>query len=186
MNTIIQKTKDFLKESFIKNPSYSFNNWKIMYEHGTMVLTFSLKIAREMANYDELVLSIAALLHDIGKTYQADKQTLYEKHEEFSYLVSQKFLESLDLTKEQKLKLKEILSDPGKSIEKQIIEDADIIAFLADKRLQDSFKKWADQEGLPHEMKRKLDKINLLKFDVSKKIAEPFYQSVKRRFNIMV
>lgn len=175
MNTIIQKTKDFLKESFIKNPSFSFNNWKIMYDHGIMVLTFSLKIARELANYDRLVLSVAALLHDIGKTYRADKQTLYEKHEEFSYVVSREFLESLDLTQEQKLKLKEILSGHGECVEKKIIQDADIIAFLADKQLQDAFKNWADQQGMPNEMKRKLDKINLLKFDVSKKIAEPFY-----------
>lgn len=183
MNKILQKTKDFLKESFIKNPGYSFNNWKIMCDHGIMVFTFSLKIAQNLTNYDQLVLSIAALLHDIGKTYQTDKQTLYEKHEEFNYLISQRFLESLDLTKEQKFKLKEILSGLGKSIEKQIIEDADIIAFLADKKLQDAFNKWTGQEGLPNEMKRKLDKINLLKFDVSQKIAEPFYQSTKKRFS---
>jgi len=170
---IIEDTKKFLEKSFKENPHYSFNNWKIMYEHSLFVLKFSLKIA-ETIECDKLVLSVGALLHDIGKTYKADKEFLRRGHKKIGYLVSKRFLESLELTNEQQTKLKEILSDSRDNIEKQIIEDADSIAFFADKRLQTVFKKWVDKEGLDLELKRKLDKINKLRFDVSKKIVKPF------------
>ena len=71
----VEKTKKFIEKSFREKPHFSFNNWKIMYYHSLTVLNFSLKIS-EKIECDKKVLSIAALLHDIGKTYEADEETL--------------------------------------------------------------------------------------------------------------
>ena len=180
---IIEKTKNFLKQSFKENPHFSFNNWKIMYDHSLLVHKYSVKIA-ENIDCDKVVLAIGALLHDIGKTYKADEKTLRKEHEKLGYIVSKQFLETLKLTKDQKTKLRHILTSRGESVEKRIIKDADVIAFFADRNLQSAFRKWAQRKGLRNESRRKLGKINELRFNVSKEISKPFYMQLKRRWKL--
>lgn len=86
---VLEKTKEFLKKSFMENPHFSFDDWKIMYDHSILVLKFSLKIA-ETINCDKMVLSIGALLHDIGKTYKADEEILIKQHRKLGYMMSKK------------------------------------------------------------------------------------------------
>ena len=102
-NQVIEQTKQFLKKSFIKNPSFSFNDWRIMYNHGLMVLNFSLKLAQKI-KCDKLLLSVGALLHDIGKIEIKD-QVLQKKGqlspEEYRHvqehpLIGVKILEAFD------------------------------------------------------------------------------------------
>lgn len=182
-NDILEQTREFLENAFIENPHFSFGNWRIMYNHSLLVLKFALGIAEEI-DCDKLVLSVGSLLHDIGKAYKADEQLLREKHEELGYEISQKFLEKFNFSDEQRLKLKDIFLGDGKSVERQIIKDADIVAFFADERLQKALKSWADKRGLTNELQRKLDKVRLLHFGVSKKIAEPFYKEMKKRWDL--
>lgn len=172
-----------MAESFRENPRFSFNDWRIMYDHSVLVLDFSLKIAEGM-DCDKLVLSIGALLHDVGKAYDAGEKTLRERHGELGYEVSKGFLEGLGLGAQQLAELKKILSGQSDGVEKKVIEDADIIAFLADERLQNALKGWADNKGLPGELKRKLDKAARLHFTISKEIAKKFYNDTKKRWAI--
>lgn len=68
---IVKRAKYFLKESFVKHPHFSFGDWRIMYNHSIVVMEFALKIAKEIP-CDTLTLSVGALLHDMGKTYEAE------------------------------------------------------------------------------------------------------------------
>ena len=179
----IESTKKFLEVSFRENPHFSFNNWKIMYDHSLLVQKFSLELAKNI-KCDTLVLQIGALLHDIGKIYKADEETLRKKHGELGYAVSRDFIETLNLTAVQKSNLKDILSSIGDSTERHIIKDADIIAFFADAQLHMAFKKWADERGFESELQRKLDKISKLRFNESKEIAKPVYTEMKARWGL--
>ncbi len=180
---IIRESKRFLKESFVKHPHYSFNDWRIMYDHSILVMKFALRIAKKVS-CDTSVLSIGALLHDIGKTFEADEEILRKEHKRLAYPVSKEFLEGLGLTLEQKRKLEEILSDGKMSVEKEIIEDADTIAFFADKKLQGAFKMWVQKKELKNELKRKVDKFNKLQFPVSTEIARNFYTALKKEWAV--
>ncbi len=176
-------TKRYLRQAFISNPSYSFNDWRIMYRHGVMVMKLARKITSDI-DCDMTVVMIGALLHDIGKTFRADEQTLHAKHDTLGYEMSKDFLATLHLTTQQHERLKNILSGPDDSVEKKIIEDADAIAFFVDKKLQTVFKNWADKNQMVNEMQRKLNKFTALHFDVSKQIAQPYYQTTKERWNL--
>lgn len=171
MGKTIEQTKQFVKESFIKNPSYSFNNWKIMYNHSLKVMDTALEISN-ITGGDKLILSLRALLHDIGKTFNADETALRHNHEDFNYLVARNFIDSLGLSTEQNNKLQNILNKNSDLLEKQIIKDADIIAYFTDRELQQVFKQWTEDNNLPHELQRKQESINNLRFDVSKKILK--------------
>ena len=72
---LAEKTKRFLKDSFIKNPHYSFDDWRIMYNHGLNVLDYSMRLAKKI-RCDKEVLIVASLLHDIGKTYKTSDKIL--------------------------------------------------------------------------------------------------------------
>jgi len=183
MEEIVEKTKKFLEKIFRENEHFSFGYWKIMYDHSIIVLKYALQIA-ETEECDKLVLRLGALLHDSGKAYKADEETLMKMHEKFSYEISKDFLNEFDLNEEQKTKLRGILTSESDTVEKHIIEDADIISFYADEQLQEAFNKWAIKKGMPNEMKRKLGKIKKLRFKASKKIAKPFYQKMKERWDL--
>lgn len=180
---IIEKTKKFVETSFKKNPSYSFNDWKIMYEHSLLVMLFSLGIAADF-DCDKLVLSIGALLHDIGKTYETDQKTLRERHEEFNYEVSKEFLKSLKLTSVQFKEIESLLSKSEESVYGKVIKDADVLAFLADESLQRALKKWADKNNLPEEMKRKLNKFSKAYYPRSITLGEKYYLETKERWHL--
>ena len=78
MNEIFDATKKFLKKSFVQNPSFSFNDWRIMYNHSVKVFALSLRIAEKIP-CDKIVVSIGSLLHDVGKTLKMDEQALWRK-----------------------------------------------------------------------------------------------------------
>lgn len=183
MNSTRKKTKQFLKQAFQDNPSYSFNNWEIMYNHGLTVQKFAMQIA-ESVSCDNEIVSIGALLHDIGKTYKADNEILREKHGQLAYEVSKDLLKTLNLSDKQLGHLRGILSEADSSIEADIIHDADIIAFFADKQLQQALSKWADEKGLPNELQRKLDKQEQLKLSISKETAKPLAQQMKDKWKL--
>jgi len=180
---IIEKTKQFVKDSFIKNPKFSFNDWTIMYNHHLFVLDLSLKISKNLdKNYDPLVLQVGALLHDIGKAYKADEKTLVEKHAFLGWEVSKEFLEKLDLKLEQLKKIQEIWEKDKTNTEKQIIEDADTLIFYIDKKLSQIYKKWAIERKYREGMQKKIDKFNSLHFEYSKKIGKPLLEEFKKHW----
>ena len=182
-NEIINIAKRFVEKSFKQNPHYSFDNWKIMYNHSLLTYEISQQICKEI-ECDKLVVALGSLLHDVGKSYKTDENTLMLKHRELGYIVCKDFLDSIRLTKEQKEKIKVFFFDKGRNIEKAVIEDADIVAFYKDKKLQDVFRKWAIEKELESELKKKLDFFTELKFDVSKKLAEPFYKNTKKYLKV--
>ncbi|OGM01638.1 hypothetical protein A3K72_03690 [Candidatus Woesearchaeota archaeon RBG_13_36_6] len=175
----IEKTKEFVKQRFIENPDFSFDDWKVMYNHSLKVEEIALKIA-ESVECDKLLLSIGALLHDIGKTYKVDVETLHYKHEEFNLRVAERFIDSLGFPSERLEKLKQIISFKGNSIELKIIKDADALALYADKTLYMLYIKWAHGNGLDSSIKRKLDKFSKLNFKVSKEIGKNWFEQTKK------
>lgn len=175
--------QEFLKKVFVDNPDYSFGDWTVMYQHSLNVRDLALKIA-EQVECDKEVLEIFTLLHDIGKAYKADDLFLHEHHEELGFKVTEPILSKLLLTAEQLVKLTEFLKGDLSSPEAMVVKDADTLAFFMDERLQDLFKKWADEKGLVGELQRKADKYQKLKFEISKRLAEPFYEDMKKRWNL--
>ena len=162
--------EEYLKQSFIENPSYSFGDWTIMYEHSVKVKDLALRIAQEI-ECDEELLIIESLWHDIGKVYKADEKILRERHAELGYQVTKNFLPQLSLPFEKEARLISFLKGDLSSIEAQVVKDADIIAFYMDEKLQLAFKTWAEKNNLLNEIERKINKLNHLRFNISKQIA---------------
>lgn len=179
MSTVVEQVEKFVAEEFEKHPHYSFNDWTVMRDHSFKVRDIALKIGEGM-NADTTVIAIGALLHDIGKTYEADADTLHTKHEDFNLPVSENLIDSLDLTEEQKRLVKEIVEHRSDSVEMQIIEDADALALYADKKLYTLFIAWAKEKGLTAAIQRKLDKFDRLHFPKSKEIGSGWYEEMKR------
>ena len=178
-SSLITQTEEFVKQAFIQNPHYSFDDWTVMYNHSVMVKDIVLEITNEIV-CDKETIEIGALLHDIGKTYKTDLETLHTEHESFNLLVSENFLENLDLPKEKLEKIKQLVAYTSGSTEMNAIKDADTIAFYKDKKLYMLFIKWAHENKLDWAIKRKLEKFNNLYFDVSREIAEPLRSQMKR------
>jgi len=176
---VIEKTKRFIKREFRSRPRFCFNNWKIMYNHSLLVEKFCLELAKKI-KCDNLVLRIGALLHDIGKTYDEDEQTLMDKHEELGYEVSKEFLENLNINNDRLLRIKNLFSKEDKTVEKKIIKDADKISFLADPVIQEVYKEWAEKRGEKDRFRDKVEMSYTFYFEVSKKIAKPFYENTKK------
>ncbi len=65
---LVSRTREFVKCAFKQNPHYSFNDWSVMYNHSVLVQEIALKIS-ESVRCDTLLVSIGALLHDIGKAW---------------------------------------------------------------------------------------------------------------------
>ena len=93
-SSLITQTEEFVKQAFIQNPHYSFDDWTVMYNHSVMVKDIVLEITNEIV-CDKEAIAIGALLHDIGKTYKTDLETLHTEHESFNLLVSENFFENL-------------------------------------------------------------------------------------------
>ncbi|MBN1584837.1 hypothetical protein JW899_00515 [Candidatus Uhrbacteria bacterium] len=45
MLNVLDETRNFMRRAFVANPSYSFGDWRIMYEHGVRVAEFAERIA---------------------------------------------------------------------------------------------------------------------------------------------
>jgi putative nucleotidyltransferase with HDIG domain len=177
----VEAAKHFVRDAFIKNPKFSFNDWTIMYDHSLHVLDLSLKISKKVI-CNKAVVSLGALLHDIGKTYEADEETLIKNHARLAWTISGDFLNRLDLRPAQLYHLKEILGGNLTGPEGDIIHDADIIAFLVDERLQSAFQKWAKSKNMDGEMRRKIDKFNSLRLGASREIGRKFYDQARARW----
>lgn len=176
---LIEKTKEFMKKAFIDRPHYSFGHWSVMYDHSLLVQKIALQIAENIES-DKLVVSIGALLHDIGKTFKTDPEILHKQHEKFNLKVCGKFLDNLGLTMKQSKKLKEILSYKSDSVELKIIEDADTLALYADKRLYMLYIEWASKKGLKKSIQRKIKKFYKLHFIDSKKLGKEWFEQIKK------
>ncbi len=172
-----------LATEFLHYASYSFGDPAIMINHAIMVRDLALQI-EENVHCDQNLLSIMALFHDIGKAYETDQQTLREKHAELGYEVTKDFIPTLKLGDNDRTLLVSFLKGDMSSLQAQIIKDADIIAFFADERLQKALKEWGDKNALPNELQRKANKIADLKFEVSVKIARPFYEQLVARWDL--
>ena len=178
---IIEKAREFLKEAFIQNPHYSFNDWQVMYDHGSTVEHIA-RIIAESVPCDTLIVSVGALLHDIGKTRKADEETLHREHESFNLPVSESFLNSLGIESGRLEKLKEVVSYVSESDEMKIIKDADALALPSDKRLYMLFIEWAHRKGLENSIQRKLDKQKKLRFGISREMAGNLFDTMRRDF----
>ncbi|MBI2123929.1 MAG: HD domain-containing protein [Candidatus Wildermuthbacteria bacterium] len=180
---VIVKTDEFLALEFQKHPHYSFNDWTVMYDHSRKVLDIALQIAEDIS-CDKIVVAIGALLHDIGKTYETDAETLHKRHEEFNLLVSEEFLDSLSLPKEQLQRAKEVVSHKSDSVEMKIVEDADALALYGDKRLYTLYIQWARKNSLADAIQRKLDKFSKLNFERSRDLGEEWYDNMKKDWGV--
>lgn len=179
----IKKVEDFVAQEFEKRPHYSFNDWTVMRDHSFKVRDLALQIADKMV-VDKTVVAIGALLHDIGKTYEADADTLHTEHESFNLPVSEKLLDSLGLLETQLQKLKEIVGHISDSPEMKVVEDADALALYADKRLSTLYIEWARENKLDSAIQRKLDKFNKLNFPQSKTMGGQWLEEMKKDWGI--
>lgn len=180
---IIAAAEQFVAEQFRQHPHYSFNDWTVMADHSRTVKDLALTISAAIP-VDRTVVAIGALLHDIGKTYPADAETLHTKHEDFNLVVSETFLNTLDLADAQRAQIKEIIQHRGDSLEMQIIEDADALALYADKRLYTLYIQWARENRLDAAIQRKLDKFEKLHFPISKEMGRPWYKQMKSDWDL--
>src|SRR5262245_35164162 len=95
--SVVKTVEAFVAQEFEKHPHFSFNDWRVMYDHSLKVRDLALQVAGRM-HVDRTVLVVAALLHDIGKTYEADEATLHTEHENFNVPISRGLLDSLPLS----------------------------------------------------------------------------------------
>lgn len=182
MNNEIDKvelTKAFVKNAFQENPHYSFNHWSVMYDHSVKAQELALEIAREV-ECNRTIVSIGALLHDIGKTYKADPETLHKNHESFNLAVSENFLDNLGLEADELRRIKDIILYQGDSLELKVIKDADALAMYSDKKLYMLWIKWALENGLDSEIKRKIDKFDRLNFEISRRLGGVSLKEMKK------
>jgi putative nucleotidyltransferase with HDIG domain len=181
----IDKTKKFVKDSFVQNPHFSFNHWSVMYNHSLKVHNIAMQIADHVAS-DRLAVAIGALLHDIGKTHKADEATLHFEHETFNLPRSEKFLDALGLPPDQLQKVKDLISYNSGSIEMKIIKDADALALYADKNLYMLYIEWAYANNLQSSIERKLAKFSKLNFPISREIGEQWFTQIKEDWQIYI
>lgn len=176
--------EDFLKQVFIENPAYSFGDWTVMYDHSLRVRDLAMKIA-EHVECDTELLELFALFHDIGKAYKADYLYLHEHHEELGFSVAESILSKLSLTAEQLTKFTDFLKGDLGSLEANVMKDADTLAFFMDEKLQELFKKWADEKGLVGELQRKADKYQKLKFPISRDMGKAAHDKMCQKFSLL-
>lgn len=176
---IVDQVKEFVKQAFVKNPHYSFDDWTVMYDHSCQVAQMAEKIIMYV-DCDQLLVIIGSLLHDIGKTYQVDVETLHTEHESFNLPVSESLIESLSLSSVRQEKLKRLVSFTDESTEMDVIKDADALALPADKRLYMLYIAWAHQKRLESSIERKLRKFDKLHFPVSQEIGSLLFPIMKK------
>lgn len=181
IETIIKKTDHFVKEAFQKNPHYSFNDWTVMYEHSKRVKDIAFQIASEQV-CDNIVVMVSAFLHDIGKIYKADQATLHHDHEKLNSIVAKDFLDSLEITTEQRKKIDAIITGDDSLIESKIVADADKLAFYLDHRLYMLWIEWAEKSGVAsiEDRIRKLEQYKKLNFSISVKIGAGSWDKMRR------
>jgi len=184
----IEHIKEFIHREFLARPHFCFNDGELMYQHTLHVLRFAEQILSGSGSEfdcDSQVVKVWALLHDIGKTYQADEQTLDDIHEELGYEVSKELIQELSLTQTQKNLLKDMFLKSNASNEKKVVKEADKLAFLVDPLLQKVYKEWAERLGTPERFLKKPDNtFNRLTFTIGKKLGKPLLIETKKRWGL--
>ncbi len=170
-------TQEFIRKAFKANPHYSFDDWRIMYNHSCKVKDDAMKIAKKVGA-DEEIAGLAGLLHDIGKTKRISVNRLEAEHQDFNAEVSKSLLKILDLTSAQKKKLINIISYRSSSLEMKAVKDADATAFFRDKSIYTAFINWGYKNRKAKSVQKKIDKFYKLNFDVSKKMAKSHYDKM--------
>jgi len=172
-----------MRQRFEENPHHSFDNWIIMFQHSIRTYDWASRIDQSLRldGYvsDPTVVGVGALLHDIGKTYDADEETLHRDHGKLGFVVAGEFLRKLSLKEVQLAKLEEILTESGESTERKIIQDADILAFYSDRQLQNAFREWALGRGEPEKLKGKLDNFEKLNYETSIDLGSVPYERLR-------
>lgn len=173
---LLATVRDFVRAEFIKHPHHSFGDAAVMYDHCLKVEQLGQQLAQGQ-DCNLFALSIAALLHDIGKTYEADEQTLHAEHESFNLAVCQRFLKQLELPADDLSLVEALIADSSSSMEAIILHDADILAFFMDARLNILFIDWAKEKGLEESIEKKLGNYDRLVLAESKELGrEPYGQ----------
>jgi putative nucleotidyltransferase with HDIG domain len=186
---LLSEAKEFLIESFTENPSYSFGDASIMIEHSLNVsnLCINLSIYTEC---DPTTVAIGGMFHDIGKAMTIggepiNWESLRKNHEAFNMPMMLAFFKSRDVEGEIVETLHKAFDEESGVKEGYVIKDADLIEFYMNYRLQKALKEWGDKMGFPNELQRKADKFNtVMKFDKSKEMAKPFWETMKLRWNL--
>lgn len=179
---IFVKTEKFLKQRFIKYPHWSFNNWRVMYEHSIDVKNIALKLAKKI-KCDPTIAGISALLHDIGKTYKTSEKNLEINAHTLNAIVARTFLKGSGLPKNKIRKILTILSYKSRAVEYKIMTDADALAFFKDKRLHSLYFEWALKKQKRQNLKRHLKKFDQLHFPESKKIGTKWFKKMLKEWN---
>ena len=176
---VVLKLRSYLKEEFVARPHYSFGDPMIMVNHCLKVEELALRIAEQVyENVDLLAVRAAALLHDIGKTYEADPEVLNTDHELFNLKVAEQFIDNLGLPDIECEKVKEAVRyHDVDTLETRIVKDADTLSFYADERYHKVFYDWVVKENREKERQRKYSKFEKLRFPQSREIGQPLYES---------
>lgn len=181
------KAKQFLVESFTKNPNYSFGDGSIMIEHSINVATIGLDLC-VYHSYNPTLVAVGGLFHDIGKAMTIDNKPidpkiLRERHEDFNLPMMELFIDNYKIEGDIKNKLVNIF-DHKDEILVNMIQDADITEFYMNFRLQKAFNDWANKQQLPKELQRKADTFNTMHLEEGKRVAKPFWEIMKLRWGL--
>jgi putative nucleotidyltransferase with HDIG domain len=178
----IEETILFIKNRFREKSHYSFDDWTIMYGHSVNTLKYALSLT-EGSSMDKTVVGITALLHDIGKTIEAEPDILLTQHEELGFEASQEFLDELAISDEQRKQIQSFFgSDDENGNElRRVIKDADYVSFYTYPRLQDAFKAWTDRDNLPHERARKINRYATLS-PLAQEMSRSGYEKMKEKW----
>lgn len=174
---LIEQTRRFVATQFQEHPHYSYNDWTVMYNHSLKVEEIARRIAAEV-ECDEVLVSLGALLHDIGKTYEADPKILHRGHVDFNLTVAATFISQLGLSQADQQALEQLISYQSTETEMKVIKDADALALYADRRLYMLFLEWAAEQGHVDSIQRKIDKFKRLNFNVSREIGQGWYETM--------
>lgn len=177
----LEIAEDFIKKAFKANPHYSFDDWRIMFNHSVKVKEDAMKIAKKIGA-DRQIAGLAGLLHDIGKTKRISVDRLEAEHQDFNAQVSAPLLKKLDLTTAQKNKIVSIISYKTNSKEMKAVKDADAIAFFRDKVIHTAFINWATKNNKITSIDKKLNKFYKLNFAASRNMGKNSYQSMLKRW----
>lgn len=178
---VIEQTRTFMEHAFRESPHYTFGDPTIMIDHSNLVGDIAGVLANHYPGVDNTVAEITAILHDVGKTVHTDEETLLKKHEELGLQVADTLLDTLALTQTQREQVKTFFTNKENTSLRQLVKDADYIAFYADERLHDAFKAWTDRDKLPHEVLRKLQRFDQMA-PIAQDLARPFYEKMKLKW----
>lgn len=178
---LFAKADIFLKKRFIKYPHWSYNNWRVMYEHSVNVYNLAIKIS-ETVKCDPVIVGLSALFHDIGKTYKASGAFLEIHAHRLNAVVAKPFLEKSNLSKQKIQKILNIISYKSRSTEYKIMMDADALAFFKEIRFHSLYFNWAMQNKKYSDLERHIKKYENLNFLISKKMGKDWFKKTLKKW----